>query len=143
LSSFLTPVDKKFVELYKLTSILVFSLAAEYPKNVHKVAYKRPKIAPIAYQTDKVCPDCLKPLMEAVGLARGDFLAGLVSLTIAQNPSQAQLRTSKSSWWPADQVEIERNLALIRAALDPETCAAVWLEGQAMSLAEAVVEVLR
>jgi hypothetical protein len=83
LSSFLTPVDKKFVELYKLTSILVFSLAAEYPKNVHKVAYKRPKIAPIAYQTDKVCPDCLKPLREAVGLARGDFLAGF---SLADSP---------------------------------------------------------
>jgi hypothetical protein len=80
-------------------------------------------------------------------------LAGLAGLTAANDQPQkaarllaaaeAQLRASGSSWWPADQVEIERNLTLIRTALDQETFAAVWLESQAMSLAEAVVEVLR
>jgi tetratricopeptide (TPR) repeat protein len=83
-----------------------------------------------------------------------ECVAGLASLAVAQGQShakraarllaaaEAQLRAAGASWWPADQVEYERTLALIRTALDPETFAAAWTQGQAMSLTEAITEAL-
>jgi hypothetical protein len=38
-------------------------------------------------------------------------------------------------------MEYDRNLALIRAALDQETFAVSWAEGQAMSLAEVIADI--
>jgi tetratricopeptide (TPR) repeat protein len=84
------------------------------------------------------------------GMAEG--LAGLAGLAAAQGrphakqaarllaAAEAQVHKSRASWWPADQMEYDRNLALIRAALDQETFAASWAEGQTMSLAEAIAE---
>jgi hypothetical protein len=84
------------------------------------------------------------------GMAEG--LAGLAGLAAAQGrphakraarllaAAEAQVHKSRASWWPADQMEYDRNLALIRAALDQETFAASWAEGQTMSLAEAITE---
>jgi hypothetical protein len=83
-----------------------------------------------------------------------ECLAGLAGLIAAGDPSQTrrairllaaadtQIDTSRSSWWPADQIEIERNLTLIRTVLDPETLAETWREGQAMSLAKAITDAL-
>jgi tetratricopeptide (TPR) repeat protein len=93
-------------------------------------------------------------LFQDMGNKRGmaECVAGLASLAVVQDQPQqaarllaaaeAQLRAAGASWWPADQVEYERNLALIRTVLDPETFDTAWTQGQAMSLAEAIAEAL-
>lgn len=89
-------------------------------------------------------------MFQELGNKRGiiECLAGLASLAAAQGQPQgaarllaaaeAQLSASGAAWWPADRVEYERNLSAIQAALDQETLAATWAEGQAMTLAEAI-----
>lgn len=95
-------------------------------------------------------------MFQEMGNKRGmaECVAGLAGLAAAQDrphlkraarllaAAEAQLRAAGASWWPADQVEYERTLALIQAALDPETFTAAWTQGQAMSLAEAISEAL-
>jgi predicted ATPase len=41
--------------------------------------------------------------------------------------------------WPADEADLERNLAAARAQLDPSTFAAAWAAGQSMTLTQALV----
>ncbi len=89
-------------------------------------------------------------IFQELGNKRGmaECLAGLAGLAIRQDrPQQAvrllaaaesQICTSGASWWPADQVEYERSLALIQAALDQETFVVNWDEGQAISLSQAI-----
>ncbi|MDX1523304.1 MAG: tetratricopeptide repeat protein, partial [Anaerolineae bacterium] len=93
-------------------------------------------------------------MFRELGNKRGmaECLAGLGGSQAAQNHPQtaarllavaeSQIHTSGASWWPADQVEYDRNLTLIQAALDEETFARAWAEGQALSLAEAIAEIL-
>lgn len=95
-------------------------------------------------------------MFQELGNKRGmaECLAGLAGLLAAQRrpdaqraarllaAAESQLQLSGSSWWPADQGEIDRNLARIRAALDRESFSAVWAQGRAMSLAEAIAEAL-
>jgi len=56
--------------------------------------------------------------------------------------AQTQLTASGASWWPADLVEYEQNLAAVQTALDQEIFAAAWKEGQAMSLEQAIAYAL-
>lgn len=93
-------------------------------------------------------------MFQELGNRRGmaECLAGLAGLAVAQGQpnarraarllaaAEAQLHTSGASWWPADQVEYERNLAVIQATLDQETLAVSWTQGQAMSLTEAIAD---
>jgi hypothetical protein len=56
--------------------------------------------------------------------------------------AEALLKASGSTWWPADRVEYERNLATLRAALSEAAFAAAWAEGQAMTLERAIAYAL-
>ena len=56
----------------------------------------------------------------------------------AARRGRALLKASGSTWWLADRVEYERNLAAIRAALSEAAFAAAWAEGQAMTQERAI-----
>jgi hypothetical protein len=43
-----------------------------------------------------------------------------------------------SAWWPADRVEVERNLAAIRTAMGEDAFTAAWEAGAVMTLEGAV-----
>ncbi len=44
--------------------------------------------------------------------------------------------------YPAQRIEIERNIAVARAHLDEATWQAAWAEGQAMSMEQAITYAL-
>lgn len=48
------------------------------------------------------------------------------------------LKSYGGAWWPADQVAYEHHLAALRATLDKTEFAAAWVEGQAMTLEQAI-----
>jgi hypothetical protein len=89
-------------------------------------------------------------MFRELGNKRGivECLAGLAGLAAKQGQPQwaarllgaveALLGALGAAWWPADRVEYERNLAAIQAALDEETFAVAWAEGQAMTLEQAI-----
>jgi predicted ATPase len=52
--------------------------------------------------------------------------------------AQAALSASGAAWWPADRVEIERNLTAIQAALDEDAFATAWAAGASMTLEGAI-----
>jgi predicted ATPase/DNA-binding SARP family transcriptional activator/Tfp pilus assembly protein PilF len=56
--------------------------------------------------------------------------------------AETLLKSYRGSWWPADQVEYEHNLAGLQAALDKTEFAAAWAEGQAMTLEQAIAYAL-
>lgn len=108
------------------------------------------------YQRAETCFREGLRMFQQVGNKRGmaECLAGLAGLVAAQGQAhaqqaarflaaaEAQIRASGSSWWPADRIEVQRNLTLIQAALDSETFTAAWTQGQALSLAQAIAEAL-
>jgi hypothetical protein len=55
-------------------------------------------------------------------------------LTAAEN----MLKTAGGAWWPADRVEVERNQAMIRAALGEDEYSAAQKNGAAMTLEQAL-----
>jgi tetratricopeptide (TPR) repeat protein len=80
-----------------------------------------------------------------------ECLAGIAGLAAQNRPqwaarllavAETQLRSSGGAWWPADQVEYNYNLAIIRAALDEATLDEAWTAGQAMTLEQAIASVL-
>jgi predicted ATPase/Tfp pilus assembly protein PilF len=93
-------------------------------------------------------------MFRELGNKRGiaECLAGLAGLAVGQGQpqgaarllgaAQTQLTASGASWWPADLVEYERNLATIQTALNQEIFAAAWKEGQVMSLEQAIAYAL-
>jgi hypothetical protein len=44
--------------------------------------------------------------------------------------------------WPANRIEYDRSLAALRAQLDDDALAAAWAEGRAMTMEQAIEEVL-
>jgi hypothetical protein len=58
----------------------------------------------------------------------------------AQLPAAASAiqEASGASWWPADRVEVERNTAVLRAALGEETFTAAQEAGRRMTMDHAV-----
>jgi tetratricopeptide (TPR) repeat protein len=93
-------------------------------------------------------------LFRKLGISRGiaECLAGLAGLAASRgrpqeaarllSAAEALLKASGSTWWPADRVEYERNLATLRAALSEAAFAAAWAEGQAMTLERAIAYAL-
>jgi predicted ATPase len=87
---------------------------------------------------------------QRVGNQRGiaECLAGLAGLFAEQGSVEkaAQLLSAASAiqdetgaaWWPADRVEVERNLALIKAALDEPAFEAAWTAGRSMTIDRAI-----
>jgi predicted ATPase len=70
------------------------------------------------------------------GLAaeRGEFETAVPLLSA----SQALLSSFGAAWWPADRIEVERNLELVRSAVEPEEFESLWKRGEKFSLDEAV-----
>jgi predicted ATPase/class 3 adenylate cyclase len=70
------------------------------------------------------------------GLAaeRGDFDQAVPLLSA----SDALLSSFGAAWWPADRVEVERNLDITRSAVEPDDFDSLWEKGKAFSLEEAV-----
>jgi predicted ATPase/Tfp pilus assembly protein PilF len=89
-------------------------------------------------------------LFQEIGMMRGvaECLAGLAGLLADQGEPQraaqflsaaeAAMSALGAAWWPADQVEYDRNLSTIRAALDEDSFDKAWAEGQALELEVAV-----
>jgi predicted ATPase len=89
-------------------------------------------------------------LFRKLGNKRGiaECLAGLASLRVAGGQperaakllgaAQATLSASGAAWWPADRVEVERNLAAIRAGMDEDVFTAAWEAGAVMTLEGAI-----
>ncbi|MEJ2559070.1 MAG: tetratricopeptide repeat protein, partial [Anaerolineae bacterium] len=89
-------------------------------------------------------------LFRKLGNKRGiaECLAGLAGLAVEQGrpqaaarllgAAQATLNASGAAWWPADRVEVERNLAAIRAAMGEDAFTAVWEAGAVMTLEGAI-----
>jgi non-specific serine/threonine protein kinase len=65
---------------------------------------------------------------------QGQVEWGAVMLTAAENV----LKATGGAWWPADRVEVERNQAMIRAALSEEDYSAAQKKGAAMTLEQAL-----
>lgn len=80
--------------------------------------------------------ECLAGMAGLAALNRSQWAARLLSA------AETQLRSSGGAWWPADQVEYNYNLAIIRATLDEATLDELWTDGQAMSLEQAIAYVL-
>jgi len=89
-------------------------------------------------------------MFQRVGNQRGiaECLAGLAGLfaEVGSLEKAAQLLSAASAiqdesgaaWWPADRVEVERNLALIKAALDEPAFEAAWTAGKGMTIDQAI-----
>lgn len=56
--------------------------------------------------------------------------------------SEAAMERMGAAPQPADQPDLDRNIAAVRAQLDPTTFAAAWAKGRAMSLEQAVASTL-
>jgi tetratricopeptide (TPR) repeat protein len=90
-------------------------------------------------------------LFRELGNKRGmvEGLAGLAAVrgrtqeaTRLLAAAETLLRSYGGSWWPADQVEFEQNLAALQAALEKAAFDAAWAEGQAMTLEQAIAYAL-
>ncbi len=89
-------------------------------------------------------------MFQRVGNQRGiaECLAGLAGLfaEVGSLEKAAQLLSAASAiqdesgaaWWPADRVEVERNLAHIKGALDESAFEAAWTAGKGMSIDQAI-----
>ena len=85
-----------------------------------------------------------------LGNKRGiaECLAGLAGLAAARGETawavqlmaaaDALLTSFGAAWWPADRVEIERGMEIMRAALEPDKFEVLWKRGEKFSLTEAV-----
>ena len=56
--------------------------------------------------------------------------------------SEAALERTGAFHQPADKLEVDRNIATVRAQLDKATLAAAWADGRAMTLEQAVAYAL-
>jgi tetratricopeptide (TPR) repeat protein len=89
-------------------------------------------------------------MFQRVGNQRGiaECLAGLAGLFAEQGSVEkaAQLMSAASAiqdeagaaWWPADRVEVERNLVLIKGALAEPAFEAAWTAGKSMTIDRAI-----
>ena len=70
------------------------------------------------------------------GLAaeRGEFDTAVPLLSA----SDALLKSFGAAWWPADRVEVERNLEIARSSVEPGEFEILWNQGAKFSLEEAV-----
>lgn len=63
--------------------------------------------------------------------------------TILLSAAGALLSATGGVWWPADRVEVERNLEILRDLQEEAAYTEAWEEGQRISLADALEFVLR
>jgi len=82
--------------------------------------------------------ECLAGL---AGLAaeRGDYELAVPLLAAAET----LLESFGATWWPADRIEVERNLESMRAAVEPQLFEELWNRGEKFGLDEAVQLVSR
>ena len=102
----------------------------------------------------KTCFQESMTMFRELGNKRGlaECLAGLAGLALEQSQLQragrllgmaeSLLGTLGAAWWPADRIEYERTLAILRTNLDDEAFVAVWTEGAALTLEQAIVYAL-
>ena len=77
--------------------------------------------------------ECLAGLA-AVATERGEFDLAIPLLSA----SGALLESFGADWWPADRIEVERNLEISRSAVEPDYFKDLWDQGAGLSLEEAV-----
>ena len=89
-------------------------------------------------------------MFRRLGNRRGiaECLAGLAGLKAQQgqtewgaimlSAAESVLKITGGAWWPADRVEVERNLAMLRSALPAEEFAKAQKTGEAMNLDQAI-----
>jgi tetratricopeptide (TPR) repeat protein len=65
---------------------------------------------------------------------QGDAEGGAVMLSAAE----AVLKSTGGAWWPADRLEVEANLEIIRSALNKDAQEAAQARGRAMTLEQAL-----
>lgn len=65
---------------------------------------------------------------------QGDARWGAVMLSAAESV----LKETGGGWWPADRVEVDQNLELIKAALTEDELANAWKTGAVMTLEQAI-----
>jgi predicted ATPase/DNA-binding SARP family transcriptional activator len=79
-----------------------------------------------------------------------ECLAGIAGVVTARGEGERGARLfgaaealherNAAAIWPANRIEYDRSLALLRASLDEATLAAAWAEGRAMSMERAIAE---
>jgi predicted ATPase len=89
-------------------------------------------------------------MFRRLGNRRGiaECLAGLAGLKAQQgqtewgaimlSAAESVLKITGGAWWPADRVEVERNLAMLRSALPADEFAEAQKTGEAMNLDQAI-----
>ena len=89
-------------------------------------------------------------MFRRLGNRRGiaECLAGLAGLKAQQgqtewgaimlSAAESVLKITGGAWWPADRVEVERNLAMLRSALPADEFAKAQKTGDAMNLDQAI-----
>jgi hypothetical protein len=82
-----------------------------------------------------------------------ECLAGLAALALADEDgtraarlwgaAEALREAAGIAMWAADQIEYERQLAMLRAGMDAHTLSAAWAAGRARSPEQAISEALQ
>ncbi len=106
------------------------------------------------YQQAQALFEASLTLFQEIGLKRGvvECLAGLVGLLADQgqpgraaqllSAAEAAMSALGAAWWPADQIEYDRNLSTIRAALAEDSFDEAWTEGQTLELEVVVTQLI-
>lgn len=121
---------------------------SDHARLIHNLAYIAQHEGDLITAEEKFL-ESLEKFIE-LGNKRGiaECLAGLGGLAAAQGDyrhsipllaaSESLLHSFGAAWWPADRIEVERNLELVRVAVEPDEFEALWLIGEKFSLEEAV-----
>ena len=124
----------------------------EFPSLLHNLAYA------VLHRGD--CTQAIGLFKEGLAIQHemrnqagiAECLAGIASVVIAQGKAQqgAQLlsaagalrEASGTAWWPADRIEYEHSLVLLRQSLNEAALEAAWSEGRGRPSGEVVAGIL-
>jgi len=112
----------------------------EFPSLLHNLAYA------VQHRGDSA--QAIDLFKEGLGIQHemgnqagiAECLAGIARVVTAQNQAlqgaqllsaaEALREASSATWWPADRIEYEHSLALLRQSLGDAALAAAWAEGR-------------
>ena len=130
-------------QLYKLADA-----KSDHARLIHNLAYIAQHEGDLETAEEKF-KESLESFLE-LGNKRGiaECLAGLGGLAAERgefeqavlllSASEALLHSFGAAWWPADRIEVERNLDLTRSSVEPDTFEKLWNRGKNFNLEQAV-----
>jgi predicted ATPase/Tfp pilus assembly protein PilF len=125
----------------------------DFARSIHSLGYIAHRQG--EYQQAQALFEASLSLFQEIGIKRGvvECLAGLAGLLVDQGQPQraAQMMSAaetamsalEAAWWPADQIEYDRNLSTIRAVLAEDLFDEAWAEGQSLELEALVADLLQ